>query len=527
MSFREITMQDVSEVLRRAQAGQSARRIARETGLDRKTVGRYLAEARDSGHERTAVVDEDVARTVGMAVQARPELPPSEPWKALASHHEKLRTWLGGDEPLRLVRVHELLGREGVEVAYSTLRRYVQRELGWRKKLPTVRLDDPPPGLEAQIDFGLMGMVTDADGKARRLYVLLVTLSWSRHMFVWPTFKQTTEEVCAGLDAAWRFFDGVPKHVVLDNATSMVVHASRTDPSLNRSFAEYAEARGFFADTARVRHPKDKARVENQVPYVRERWFAGESLPADITAIRRHAETWCREVAGARVHGTTRRVPRDVYAAEERPQMLPAPTKPFDVPCWSTAKVHPDHHVQVQKALYSVPTRFIGKTLDIRADRSTVRIYLGMELVKTHARKEPGQRSTDANDFPPGKAAWALRDVDAVLRAATARGQHVGEYAARLVAGPLPWLKLRQAYGLLRLCERYGENRVNALCSRALSFGVIDVRRIEGMRQGRQASRGRGCCRRSRDPSACTLRPRCLCFHHPSVDDERAGRSPS
>lgn len=481
MSFREITMQDVSEVLRRSQAGQSARRIARETGLDRKTVGRYLTEARSKGLFPADVVSEDVARTVGMAVQARPPVPPSAPWQTLDAHRERLQAWLCGDDPLRLVRVHELLAREGVDVTYSTLRRYVQRELSWRKKQPTVRLDDPPPGLEAQIDFGLMGMVTDADGKARRLHVLLVTLSWSRHMFVWPTFKQTTEEVCAGLDAAWRFFGGVPKHVVLDNATAMVVHASRTDPTLNRSFGEYAEARGFFADTARVRHPKDKARVENQVPYVRERWFAGESFPADITAIRRHAESWCREVAGARVHGTTRRVPRDVYEAEERAQMLPAPTKPFDVPCWSTAKVHPDHHVQVQKALYSVPTRFIGKTLDIRSDRSTVRMYLGMELVKTHARKAPGQRSTDVNDFPPGKAAWALRDVDAVLRVAGARGQHVGEYAARLVAGPLPWIKLRQAYGLLRLCERYGEDRVNALCARALAFGVLDVRRIEGM----------------------------------------------
>jgi hypothetical protein len=261
----------------------------------------------------------------------------------------------------------------------------------------------------------------------------------------------------------------------------MVVRASATEPSLNRSFAEYAESRGFFADTARVRHPKDKARVENQVPYVRERWFAGESLPGNITEIRRHAEAWCRDVAGARVHGTTRRVPREVYETEERPQMQPAPTSPFDVPCWSKAKVHPDHHVQVHKALYSAPTRFIGKTLDIRADRSTVRMYLGMELVKAHPRKAPGQRSTDVNDFPPGKAAWALRDVDAVLRAARGRGSHVGDFAARLVEGPLPWLRLRQAYGLLRLCDRYGEDRVNALCARALSFGVIDVHRIEGM----------------------------------------------
>jgi transposase len=481
MSFREITMQEISEVLRRWQAGQSARRIAREMGLDRKTVGRYVDEAKAGGLNAGTVVTEEVARSVTKDVQARPLCPPSRQWQELAKQHEQIKTWLTGEHPLRLVRVHELLPADEVVVSYTTLRRYVQRELGWHKKQPTVRLDDPPPGQEAQIDFGLMGRITDEEGVVRKLYALIVTLSSSRYMFVWPTLRQTTEEICAGLDAAWRFFGGVPQHTVLDNATAMVVRASATDPGLNRSFREYAEARKIFPDTARVRHPKDKARVENQVPYVRERWFAGEQFPSGLADIRRHAEVWCREVAGARIHGTTRRVPREVYEGEERAHMQPAPTTPYDVPVWSEAKVHPDHHVQVQKALYSVPTRFIGKVLDVRADRQTVRLYLGTDLVKTHARKQPGQRSTDPNDFPPGKAAWALRDVDAVVHAAEAHGQQVGELARRLLEGPVPWLKLRQAYGLLRLCDRYGKDRVNALCGRALGFGVIDVPRIERM----------------------------------------------
>jgi transposase len=481
MSFREITMQDISEVLRRWQAGQSARRIAREMGLDRKTVGRYIEEAKAGGIMAEIAVTEEVARAVGKGVQTRPLPPPSQQWLSLAQRRDQISTWLECERPLRLVRVHELLAREEVAVGYTTLRRYVQRELGWRKKQPTVRLDDPAPGQEAQIDFGLMGTITDEEGGARKLHALIVALSSSRYMFVWPTLRQTTEEVCAGLDAAWRFFGGVPRHTILDNATAMVVRASATDPGLNRSFREYAESRRFFPDTARVRHPKDKARVENQVPYVRERWFTGESFSSNISEIRRHAETWCREVAGARVHGTTRRVPREAYETDERMHMQPAPTAPFDVPIWSEAKVHPDHHVQVHKALYSVPTRYIGKVLEVRADRSSVRLYLGADLVKVHARKQPGQRSTDPNDYPPGKAAWALRDVDAVVRAATACGQQIGELAGRLLSGPLPWLKLRQAYGLLRLCDRYGKDRVNALCARALAFGVLDVPRIERM----------------------------------------------
>jgi transposase len=473
-------MQDVRELLRRHEAGQSARRIAREMGLDRKTVGRYLAEAKGLDLSAPRVTDE-IAGAVGRRVQERPAPAPSEAWRALDARRAQISAWLECERPLRLVRIHELLARDGLTVGYTTLRRFASRELEWRKRTPTVRLDDPPPGQEAQIDFGLMGTVVGADGRARRLWALIVMLSSSRYMYVHPTLTQTVDDICAGLDAAWRFFDGVPKHVVLDNASSMVVRASATDPGLNRAFRDYTEARGVFADTARVRHPKDKARVENQVPYVRERWFAGESFGADLVDIRRHAQAWCRDVAGARVHGTTRQVPRDVYERDERPHMQPAPATPFDVPHWCSPKVHPDHHVQVLKALYSAPTRYIGKTLEARADRTSVRLYLGTELLKVHPRKAAGQRSTDPKDFPPGKAAWALRDVDAVVASARERGAQVGAFAERLLGGPVPWLKLRQAYGLLRLCDRYGQDRVNALCARALAFGVIDVPRLEGM----------------------------------------------
>lgn len=119
-----------------------------------------------------------------------------------------------------------------------------------------------------------------------------------------------------------------------------------------------------------------------------------------------------------------------------------------------------------------------------------MRLYLGTELVKVHPRKAAGQRSTDPKDFPPGKAAWALRDIDAVLGSARAQGAQVGAFAERLLDGPVPWLKLRQAYGLLRLCDRYGRERVNALCARALAFGVIDVPRLERMLKDARTTEG-------------------------------------
>ena len=481
MSYREISMLEIKEVLRRKEAGDSARKIAREMGSDRKTVGRYLAAIQAAGIGDAQVVDAQVLAELGHAVQQRPQAAPSPESKKLQAQRAQIQAWLEQKPPLRLVRVHELLGRQGVQVGYTTLRRFAQQELGWKQRPVTVLLADTPPGQEAQADFGEMGLVTDAQGRRRKLHVLVLTLSYSRYQFVYPTFEQTTQMVCEALDAGWRFFDGVVQRLVPDNASSMVLRASPTQPQLNQVFREYADARGLLIDPARVRRPQDKGRVENQVAYIRERWFAGEKFSGELGPIRRHAELWCKEVAGTRVHGTTRQVPLQMYLAKEKPHMQPAPTVPFAPPHWCAAKVHPDHHVQVQKALYSLPTKYIGRTVQVRSDPHTVRMYLGAELLKMHARQPPGGRSTDPSDYPPHKAPYALRDVDSLIRRAREQGSAVGTFCERLLAGPLPWVKIRQAHGLLRLCERYGQDRVNALCVRALAFEVLEVPRLERM----------------------------------------------
>ena len=479
MSFRELTMIDVKEVLRRWQAGQSARQMSREGVVGRRTATRYIDAAEAVGLTREAELSDEVICAVANRVQERPTPEPSEMRLLLDQHRVRIERWL--EQDLTLVRVQELLTRDAVTIPYTTLRRYAHDELGWKERGPTVLIDDPPPGEEAQIDYGEVGYVATTEGRRRKLWVLIVTLPMSRYEFVWPTFHQTVEALCEGLDAAWRFFGGVVKRVVLDNMSAAIVRADAKDPGVNPAFAEYAQARGFFVDPARVRHPQDKARVENQVPYVRERWFAGESFSDDLAVLRESAQRWCLDVAGARIHGTTRRVPREVFEAEERGHLAPAPTLPFDVPRWTRAKVHPDHHIQVAHALYSVPTRYRGQRVRVRVDQKTVRIYFGNDLVKTHPRMAPGKRSTDSSDYPVGTAPYARRSIDGIIAKAREHGEHVGVYTERLLAGPLPWTRMRQAYGLIRLCERYGADRVNGLCNRALAFDVLDVPRIERM----------------------------------------------
>jgi len=423
-------MIDVHEVLRRWSAKQSGRRIARETGSDRKTVGRYIAVATELGLGRETEWTEARVHEVAQRVQSRPSGDPSEERLEIAKHRIQIETWLEQKRPLRLRKVHTLLARDyGVGASYDTLRRFVRDELGWRKKQPTVLVADGKAGEEAQVDFGLMGTIHDADvGRMRRLHALIVTLVVSRYQFVWPTFLQTTEAVCAGLDAAWLFFGAMARVLVPDNMAAMISLADPLAPTIVAAFQDYVQARGIFVDPARVRSPKDKGRVENQVAFVRESWFDGETFTS-LDDTRRSAEHWSREVAGARVHGTTRQVPRESFERDEKPAMLAPPTTPFDVPVWTEAKVHPDHHIQVLRALYSLPTRFIGRTVRVRVDRRSVRIYLGTEMIKTHPRVAQGKRSTDRADYPEGKTALAVVVDDLELGHAVAHGP------ARVVVG--------------------------------------------------------------------------------------------
>jgi transposase len=222
----------------------------------------------------------------------------------LEPHEAEIKRWLA--DGLRLTKVHVLLGRRGVVVPCRTLHRFaIERAEFGRAGRRTVRVDDPPPGRELQVDFGRMGLIDDpASGRRRVLWALIFTACYSRYCFVWLSFRQTTEAVVAVFEAAWAFLGGVFPVVIPDSMKAIVDGADDIDARLNAAFIEYAQDRGFVIDPARIRHPQDKPRCERTVAYVRDSWFKGEVF-ADLGDAQRSVEAWCRSVAGLRVHGST------------------------------------------------------------------------------------------------------------------------------------------------------------------------------------------------------------------------------
>jgi transposase len=475
MAFREVSVTVIREVLRLWLRGEGLRSIERLVSLDRKTVRRYVAAAQEAGLVREAGEQQLTDELLGAVVErVRPARlrGRGQAWERCQGERDRIKAWL--DEGVAVVKIADLLARRGKPVPERTLYRFCAEELGYRKQRATVRVNDGEPGSELQMDFGRLGYLTDLTGRRRLLRALIFTAVFSRHMFVWLCHRETLGDVIDGCEHAWVFFGGVFAVLVPDNLSPVVATADPVAPRITDAFTEYAQSRGFVIDPARVRRPQDKPRVERAVNYVRSSFFAGEEF-RDLADAQRRVERWCRQVAGMRVHGTTQARPLEVFRTLEQPLLLPAPAEPYDLPTYRSAKVHRDHHIEIARALYSVPGALIGATVQVRADSQLVRISHRGQVVKVHPRMPAGRRSTDPDDLPSDKTVYAMRDLDKLLAKAASHGAPVGRYAAALLDVPLPWTRMRTVYRLLGLVGKWGADRVNEACARALDAEAVDV----------------------------------------------------
>jgi transposase len=480
MARKEYMVVDIVDILRRCQKGDGIRSIVRATGMGRNTVKRYLHLASEKGFTPEGQCDlETIATEVIAELNAR--LPGPSPSKGLAllPHKEEIKKWMD-DDRLTLTKIHSKLTRLGIETTYSSLYRFVASEIGLPSKT-TVRMAETAPGEVAEVDFGRLGLVEDPEtGRKRFAYALVVTLVFSRHQYVAVSFTQKLSVLIAGIEAAWEFFGGCTRRVVIDNLRAAVAKSDRYVPIFTRTFLEYSEHRGFIIDPAPAGKATGKPTVERQVPYVRKNFFQGESF-RDLAHVQEEALKWCMETAGMRVHGTTRKRPLAVFIEEEKEKLIPLTKERFDTPAWSSPTLHPDHHVRIGYSLYSAPTAYISKKLDARTDSRLVRLYYKGQLIKTHPVVLPGKRSTDFSDYPKEKTPYAMRSCSYHIEKAEEIGHSCKQFMELLLSGDFPWARLRQAQKLLRLPEKYGKDRVENACSRALAFDLVDVRRVEGM----------------------------------------------
>ena len=479
----------IETILSLRQRGWSQRRIARELGIDRETVARYLRQPPDPLKPAIAPLgsaeSDDPSKpaiaplgSVGAAASVDQAPPPAagrpsdcEPWRAVI----QAKVDLG----LSAQRIHQDLAAEhGFPGSYYSVRRFV-RHLEATRELPFRRLECAP-GEEAQVDFGSGAPLLPPGGKRRRTHVFRIVLSHSRKGYSEAVTRQTTDDFLRCLENAFWYFGGVPRRLVLDNLKAAVNKADWYDPELNPKVASFGRHYGVALLPTRPYTPRHKGKVERGIDYVQENALKGRTF-AGLDEQNRFLLDWERTVADTRLHGTTRRQVGPHFTGAERPALQPLPAGRF--PCFQEARrvVHRDGHVEVERAYYSVPPEYLARRVWARWDGRLVRIFNErLEQIAVHVRHEPGRFSTQSRHIGGPKisgvergTAWLLGQVRQLgpcsLRWAEAMLQ------ARGVEG------VRVLQGLLNLAHRHPCAALERACDVALSHGAFRLRTIRAL----------------------------------------------
>jgi transposase len=497
MARRRIGVADIKAVLVAWDAGERISAIERMLGYTRPTVRKYIGAALRLGLVRGERPRSDLEwETLAREVQV--QLAKHQAAGVATAEVAQWHAYLAQHVPTTYLTVlyQRLRDEQGLRVSWATFYRYV--EAHWPERVrrtrpvppPTVRLPDPPPGEEAQVDFFFVGRWTDpATGQGHRLSAFLMTLAHSRHQFLYPVLGEDERNWLAAHVAAFTFFGGAPRRLVPDNLSAGIRKADRYDPRVNRAYSELTRYYGCLVDPARVRHPKDKPRVERGVAYARESFFRGRSFTS-VQQMRAEAVRWAREVAGQRIHGTTRERPWATFQQREQAALLPLPPAPWELATWTTAVVQADCHLCVARAHYSVPYRYVGQRLDVRLGERVVSIYDGATLVTSHPRQLRG-RATRLEHYPPGGQTFLRATPQVCLQRAQAVGPATTHLVETLLAPRLLHL-LREAQAVLRLTERWEAAQLEAACAQALAVGDGRYRTVRGLVEHGLVAEGAG-----------------------------------
>ena len=465
MPYRKKDTLHIRELIRHLRAQQSERQIRQDTGLARDTIRRYRKWAK----EHNLLESDNLPDAEALQSLLDATLPPLMPPQNLSSVEPYAQ--IVADLRAQKVEMAALCNRlreRGYQGSYSSVWRYVKKTEATEPEV-TLRVETPP-GYEAQVDFGEVGRFLDPDtGQLRKAYVFVMTLSFSRHCYAELVFDQKAMTWLACHVRAFAYFGGVPERVVIDNLKAGIQKVVFDNPEVNRSYAELAEHYGFLIAPCRPKTPQHKGKVESGVHYVQRNFIAGRE-PCDLEQGNRDLLAWCGEAA-QRIHGTTRKKPREQFDACEKPRLKPLPQNPYDLAVYKKVKLHRDGHVNFDNAYYSAPFRFVGQTLWVRGGLHEVRLLTqDHHCAATHARaKEPGERLTHPDHLPPQKAALLPRTPDALREAAEQIGPNTRALVAEILAHPV-LDRTPSAARLLALANKHSTERLERACQRALRF---------------------------------------------------------
>jgi transposase len=475
-------MRKIKEVLRlKYEAGLTNRQIARSCTINHRTVADYLRRATAAGLSRWPLPDE--IDETGLETRLFPAaLPATSPrttpdWSAI---HDELHSHK--HVTLQLVwQEYKQSHPDGYQ--YS---RFCELYGRWAAKLDLVLRQEHRAGEKLFVDYAgdTVPIIDSKTGTIRPASIFVAVLGASSYAYAEASWNQDLSSWIQSHIRALDFFGGSTAILVPDNCKVAVVHPSRYEPDLNPTYQEMAAHYGMAVIPARVKRPRDKAKVEAGVLLV-ERWilaalrkrrfFSLADLNQAIAELLdRLNQRPFRKLEGNRA---------ERFQKIDRPALRPLPTQAYTFAQWKKARVHIDYHVEIEGHYYSAPYSLLHRVLDVRYTALTIEIFHRGQRVASHARSyKIGGHTTADTHRPKSHQRYLEWTPERLVRWAATVGPATAALVDKILQSrPHPEQGFRSCLGILRLGKAHGLDRLEAASARACAFHAYSYQSVKSI----------------------------------------------
>ena len=476
MPAERLSMRKIKEVLRlKYQLGLADRQVARSCAINHNTVGDYIRRAQAAGLDRWPLpADLDDATIEARLFPPRTMLAPVRQAPDWATIHDELRS---NKHVTLLLLWQEYKLANPVGYSYS---RFCELYQDWSGKLDVVLRQEHRAGEKLFVDYAgaTVPIIDCKTGEVQQSSIFVAVLGASSYTYAEATWKQDLPSWIGSHIRALEFFQGAPALLVPDNLKNAVSRPCRYEPDLNPTYQEMAAHYRMAVIPARVRKPRDKAKVESGVLVV-ERWIL-----AALRKRRFFSLAALNEAIGELLEKLNHRPFRKLEGSRasrfqklDRPALRPLPAEPYVFAQWKTARVHIDYHIEIEQHYYSVPYALLHRQVEARYTATTVEIFHRGQRVASHRRssKAGGYTTSDAHRY----LEWT---PERLVRWAATVGPFTAQVVERLLQSKLhPEQGFRSCLGILRLGKTYGTDRLEAAAKRACRSNACSYQSIKSI----------------------------------------------
>jgi len=474
-------MRKVNEIARLSAQGLSNRQISKSCQVARSTVAEYLTRISAAGLSwpfPPEMSQEDLDARIFQKTEIRGR-DKDRSLPVCGYLHKELR----GKGMTLMLLWEEYLEEHSDGYCYSQFCNIYRR---WNKGVDACMRQTYYAGEKMFVDYAGMTMpLTDpVSGEISNAEVFVATLGASNYIYAEATLTQKLHDWLSSHVRTFEYFGGVTQILVPDNLKSGVTKPCRYDPDINKSYADMAAFYDIAVIPARVRKPKDKAKVETSVQIIERKVLAALrdytffSLGDMNKAIWKHLEQLNKrpfqKLDGSRL---------ELFEELDKPALKPLPSRRYEFAEFYNPKVNIDYHIDILGHYYSVPHELIGQRVDVRLTARMVEVLHKCKRIASHVRDDhKGRHTTNVSHMPKAHQEHLAWTPSRIIKWAGETGPYCKQTAEKIIASKThPQQGYRSCLGLIRLSKDYETHRVEDACQRALALDVCTYKSIKSI----------------------------------------------